>query len=455
METYADNANKGQKTSSQQVRQDGSSISQFIDNRGLEATPVRPFQPTRNKSDNIQRKALTAISDMAGKSQLTQTRIAPPTIANTYASPKYTAIPGDVIYSQPLQRQSSGVVQMRWKTEEPDKGETRVWIDDQSGTETTYTKVTDSPPLYFNATTQTIQKWNGGGFVQSTGAESETAQHNILAMQIGKSGKDDVNCYSWAWARSAGSGAKTAGSFSGSGAATVHDRALADGMISLGRNLAGVVARANANNIIAARFSGASEHWWRRHGDGTWSEASDVQNPSPLIQKTGAPVDDQFVINAMENDTVPPAEKVIRMWANGFEGYYLVPITAGPNQNDGGNCFLTTACVEMMGLPDNCEELTVLRAFRDQFLLNQPNGQNLFALYYHYSPLILAAIKRDEEEEEWLKTMYKTIGECVAAVKNGDNLHAYHTYCNEMVRLAERFIPDYVPEIRSLMGGDI
>ena len=33
--------------------------------------------------------------------------------------------------------------------------------------------------------------------------------------------------------------------------------------------------------------------------------------------------------------------------------------------NDSGGCFLTSACTEARGLPDDCHELTVLRSFRD------------------------------------------------------------------------------------------
>ena len=51
--------------------------------------------------------------------------------------------------------------------------------------------------------------------------------------------------------------------------------------------------------------------------------------------------------------------------------------------NDSGGCFLTSACTEARGLPDDCHELTVLRSFRDGYLRSQPEGE-AHALYRSY-----------------------------------------------------------------------
>ena len=40
-----------------------------------------------------------------------------------------------------------------------------------------------------------------------------------------------------------------------------------------------------------------------------------------------------------------------------------------------GGCYLTTACVVAKNLPDDCEELTALRNFRDTYLRNHENGE--------------------------------------------------------------------------------
>ncbi|MDQ3112250.1 MAG: hypothetical protein M3R17_20385, partial [Bacteroidota bacterium] len=105
------------------------------------------------------------------------------------------------------------------------------------------------------------------------------------------------------------------------------------------------------------------------------------------------------------------------------------------------DCFLTTACVDYMGFADGCEELTVLRKFRDEYLPQQPNGEKLIELYYEYAPSIVAAIRRREDEDEILKRLYAIIRQCVDAVKNGDHAFAYRTYCRMMIELKNEFIP--------------
>ncbi|HEX5551609.1 MAG TPA: CFI-box-CTERM domain-containing protein [Chitinophagaceae bacterium] len=106
------------------------------------------------------------------------------------------------------------------------------------------------------------------------------------------------------------------------------------------------------------------------------------------------------------------------------------------------NCYLTTACIESKGLQDDCEELTVLRKFRDNYLLNKEDGSLLIAIYYKYAPQIVRAIKRREDEQDILAGIYKVIRRCVDAIKRGDNQFAYLTYCEMVVELKEKFIPE-------------
>lgn len=107
----------------------------------------------------------------------------------------------------------------------------------------------------------------------------------------------------------------------------------------------------------------------------------------------------------------------------------------------GWRCYLTTACVTYKGLPDNCEELTILRHFRDTYLINKPNGKDLIAMYYDKAPYILANIhKRKKEEEDMiLRSIYGIVRECVDAILKGDNEFAFHAYCDMVVKLDAKY----------------
>jgi hypothetical protein len=107
-----------------------------------------------------------------------------------------------------------------------------------------------------------------------------------------------------------------------------------------------------------------------------------------------------------------------------------------------GCCFLTTACVEARGLPDDCEELRVLRQFRDSYLLEKPHGEALIELYYAYSPSIVKKIDEDEERAAIYAFIYKVVRACVDSIQRKEMEYAYLIYCTMVVKLKEQFIPE-------------
>ena len=68
------------------------------------------------------------------------------------------------------------------------------------------------------------------------------------------------------------------------------------------------------------------------------------------------------------------------------------PIYKGDSSS--GGCYLTSACVEARGLPDDCMELQTLRDFRDNWLKQQPCGQDEVAEYYATAPRIVDKINK-------------------------------------------------------------
>jgi uncharacterized repeat protein (TIGR02543 family) len=66
--------------------------------------------------------------------------------------------------------------------------------------------------------------------------------------------------------------------------------------------------------------------------------------------------------------------------------------TGGGDSEEGGGCFIATACY---GTP-MAEEVKILCAFRDQYLVTNPLGRDLVKLYYHLSPEVASFI-RDKE----------------------------------------------------------
>jgi hypothetical protein len=59
------------------------------------------------------------------------------------------------------------------------------------------------------------------------------------------------------------------------------------------------------------------------------------------------------------------------------------------------DCFITTACCEVLGLDDNCFELRSLRRYRDHVLTRTPGGPDAIARYYRLAPALLARLRAD------------------------------------------------------------
>ena len=91
-----------------------------------------------------------------------------------------------------------------------------------------------------------------------------------------------------------------------------------------------------------------------------------------------------------------------------------------------GGCFLTTACCDYKGLPDDCYELETMRRFRDEYLLKQKDGEAIVNLYYDRAPVIVERIEKMDKKEAILEYIYTQVQECVRLFeeKEYDNIEA-------------------------------
>ena len=94
----------------------------------------------------------------------------------------------------------------------------------------------------------------------------------------------------------------------------------------------------------------------------------------------------------------------------------------------GGGCFFTSACCAYKGLPDDCEELTRLRAFRDTKLRETEWGRRCIALYEKEAPRILQQIEACENRDKILDWIYGQIKEILALLDAGKEKEAVIHY---------------------------
>lgn len=113
-------------------------------------------------------------------------------------------------------------------------------------------------------------------------------------------------------------------------------------------------------------------------------------------------------------------------------------ITSGFNKKLFGLCFITTAVCEELGKPDDCEELTAFRAFRDGYLMSCEDGPALVEEYYNIAPGIVTCINVcDNRSERYRAIREEYLAPCYADIQAGRMQECKDRYV-KMVRDLEK-----------------
>ena len=118
--------------------------------------------------------------------------------------------------------------------------------------------------------------------------------------------------------------------------------------------------------------------------------------------------------------------------------YNDCPFYQAKHGGSSSSCYLTSACTEARGLPDDCAELTAFRAFRDGYLAAQPDGEALIREYYNIAPGIVTCINTCSDRHasyERIREQYLT--PCYEDLLAGRNADCKTRYV-QMVRDLER-----------------
>ncbi len=123
-------------------------------------------------------------------------------------------------------------------------------------------------------------------------------------------------------------------------------------------------------------------------------------------------------------------------WAGGRKDALAQSFSEGKCTPPGEGCFLTTACCELLGLPDDCFELASLRRYRDQVLAAHPEGRAAIDTYYRLAPSILARLPEQQRDAVLLSIYWRFILPSAIASRLGLNKIAYTLYARMMRELA-------------------
>ena len=105
-------------------------------------------------------------------------------------------------------------------------------------------------------------------------------------------------------------------------------------------------------------------------------------------------------------------------------------------------CYVTTAVCQNLNKGENCEELRLIKEFRDGYLASTQEGAALIEEYYDIAPTLVKRIAKDADAQAkyiWLWNTY--LAPCVAFIKAGRQEECKETYCGMMEELRKEYMP--------------
>ena len=103
-------------------------------------------------------------------------------------------------------------------------------------------------------------------------------------------------------------------------------------------------------------------------------------------------------------------------------------------------CFITTAVCGTFNKPDDCYELTSFRNFRDNWLVNQPDGASLVQEYYRIAPGIVERINALADAKNiYMSIWQEYLKPCLTCIEDGNMQKCKEIYVDMVRNLQKKF----------------
>lgn len=103
-------------------------------------------------------------------------------------------------------------------------------------------------------------------------------------------------------------------------------------------------------------------------------------------------------------------------------------------------CYITTAVCESRQKPDDCYELSLLRSFRDDYLLKSDEGAKMVDEYYDVAPSIVKHIgKRENAAEIYEGIWQQYLSPCIRLIESGQNEECVDLYRHMVYELKDLY----------------
>lgn len=103
-------------------------------------------------------------------------------------------------------------------------------------------------------------------------------------------------------------------------------------------------------------------------------------------------------------------------------------------------CYITTAVCEYRHKPDDCYELSLLRSFRDDYLLQSEQGEEMVREYYDVAPSIVKHIGQRADADRIYEGIWKQyLSPCIRLIELGQNVECVDLYRHMVYELRDLY----------------
>lgn len=107
-------------------------------------------------------------------------------------------------------------------------------------------------------------------------------------------------------------------------------------------------------------------------------------------------------------------------------------------------CYITTAVCETFHKPDDCYELTLLRDYRDGYLMSQPDGEKMIHEYYDVAPTIVKRINQNADKKQIYEHIWRTyLHPCITMIETQKLEECKELYIKMVRDLQEEYFYNY------------
>ena len=116
-------------------------------------------------------------------------------------------------------------------------------------------------------------------------------------------------------------------------------------------------------------------------------------------------------------------------------------------------CYITTAACQMRGMDDECEELNLLRSYRDSYMMQMEDGEEKILEYYDVAPSIVKHINmRPDADRIYDRIWNDYVAPCIVLIREGKMEECMSLYSRMVLDMKKEYFHLY-PHVKSSRCG--